>query len=124
MDTTEREELIPEINTPDLPLSPHLDDFLAEIDPDIAAEVAEDQVSKIMNSLLDSGDCQLPIREVWEAATDAGLSTPDLLTWAESSDSCYVDYVNGLIRCATEPSAEETEEEAEEDGSDTDVQGT
>tara|TARA_Y100000310_G_scaffold26232_1_gene25036 strand:- start:986 stop:1336 length:351 start_codon:yes stop_codon:yes gene_type:complete len=116
MDTTEREELDTGIDPADL-LTPHLDDFLAEIDP----STAEDEISKIMNSLLESGDCQLPIREVWEAATDAGLSTPDLLTWAESSDSCYVDYVNGLIRCATEPSAEE---EAEEDGSDTDVQGT
>ena len=117
MDTTEHEELIPEIDPSDL-LTPHLDDFLAEIDP----TVAEDQVSKIMNSLLESGDCQLPIREVWEAATDAGLSTPDLLTWAEASESCDVDYVNGLIRCTTDPSTDE--EETEDDGSDTDVQGT
>ena len=115
MDTTEHEELVPEIGTSEL-LVPHLDDFLAEIDP----TVAEDQVSKIMNSLLESGDCQLPIREVWEAATDAGIATPDLLTWAEESESCYVDYVNGLIRCTTDSS----EDEAEEDGSDNEIQGT
>ena len=65
-----------------------------------------------MNSLLDTGDCQLPIREVWEAATDAGLATPDLLTWAEQSETCYVDYVNGLIRCTTDSSEAEAEEES------------
>ena len=117
MDTTEREELDTEIEPSDL-MTPHLDDFLAELEP----STPEDEVSKIMNSLLESGDCQLPIREVWEAATDAGIATPDLLSWAEASDNCYVDYVNGLIRCTTDPSTDE--EEAEDDGSDTDVQGT
>ena len=115
MDTTEREELDTEIETSEL-LIPNLDDFLAEVDP----TAAEDQVSKFMNSLLDTGDCQLPIREVWEAATDAGLATPDLLTWAEQSETCYVDYVNGLIRCTTDSS----EDEDEEDGSDNEIQGT
>ena len=117
MDTTERTELDTEIDPSEL-LIPNLDDFLAELEP----SKEEDEVSRIMNSLLESGDCELPIREVWEAATDAGLSTPDLLTWAESSETCQVDYVNGLIRCASEESTEA--EEAEEDGSDNDLQGT
>ena len=117
MDTTERTELDTSIDQSET-LIPHLDDFLAELGP----SREEDEVSRIMNSLLESGDCELPIREVWEAATDAGLSTPDLLTWAESSETCQVDYVNGLIRCASEESPEA--DETEEDGSDNDLQGT
>jgi hypothetical protein len=117
MDTTEREELDTSVEETES-LIPHLDDFLAELEP----SKEEDEVSKIMNGLLEAGDCELPIRQVWEAATDAGLSTPDLLTWAESSETCQVDYVNGLIRCASEESTEA--EETEEDGSDNDLQGT
>ena len=48
MDTTEREELDTEIEPSDL-MTPHLDDFLAELEP----STPEDEVSKIMNSLLD-----------------------------------------------------------------------
>ena len=97
-DTTVEERTIPE-------LTPHLDDFLQEVE----TKRPEDKVAEIMESLLEVGDCQLPIREVWEAATDAGLSTSELLGWAESAENCYVDYVNGLIRCSSDMAGDEEE---------------
>jgi len=84
---------------------PGLGDFLTEME----GKKPENKVAEIMESLLEVGDCQLPIREVWEAANDAGLSTSELLSWAESAENCYVDYVNGLIRCSSDMPGDEEE---------------
>ena len=110
MDATDFEERDTTVDEqPGVELTPHLEDFLSEV----GDKRPEDKVAEIMESLLEVGDCQLPIREVWEAATDAGLSTSELLSWAEGSENCYVDYVNGLIRCASEmPGQEEEPEDA------------
>ena len=106
MDATDSEERDTTVEEqPEVEPTSHLDDFLTEME----GKKPENKVAEIMESLLEVGDCQLPIREVWEAANDAGLSTSELLSWAESAENCYVDYVNGLIRCSSDMAGDEEE---------------
>ena len=77
----------------ELELTPHLDDFI------------QDPLSKargLLDDLLDAS-CEVPLKEVNEMASDVGISTADLLVWAEKSETCYVDYLSGHIRCSDEP---------------------
>jgi hypothetical protein len=77
----------------ELELTPHLDDF------------TQDPLSKargLLDDLLDAS-CEVPLKEVNEMASDVGISTADLLVWAEKSETCYVDYLSGHIRCSDEP---------------------
>jgi len=55
-----------------------------------------------LDDLLDAS-CEVPLKEVSQMATDVGISTADLLVWAEKSETCHVDYLSGHIRCSDEP---------------------
>ena len=78
----------------DKPLyAPHLDDF------------TQDPLTKaqgLLDDLLDAS-CEVPLKEVNQMAIDVGISTADLLVWAEKSETCHVDYLSGHIRCSDEP---------------------
>jgi|TARA_Y100000310_G_scaffold64221_1_gene59762 hypothetical protein len=77
----------------ELELAPHLDDFTQ--DPFTVARGK-------LDDLLDAS-CEVPLKEVNQMATDVGISTADLLLWAEKSETCHVDYLSGHIRCSDEP---------------------
>jgi hypothetical protein len=77
----------------ELPLTPHLDDFIQD---------SFTTARGLLDDLLDAS-CEVPLKEVSKMATDVGISTADLLVWAEKSDTCYVDYLSGHIRCSDEP---------------------
>ena len=77
----------------ELELIPHLDDF------------PQDPFTKargLLDDLLDAS-CEVPLKEVSQMASDVGISTADLLVWAEKSETCHVDYLSGHIRCSDEP---------------------
>jgi len=74
-------------------LTPHLDDF-AEGDPLLKAR-------NLLDELLDA-TCEIPLGDINEMATAVGVETTDLLAWAAKSDSCFVDWASGHIRCQDE----------------------
>ena len=77
----------------ELAATPHLDDF------------PQDPLTKargLLDDLLDAS-CEVPLKEVNQMALDVGISTADLLVWAEKSETCFVDYLSGHIRCSDEP---------------------
>ena len=67
----------------DTELTPHLDDFT---------------VKDILDELLEIS-CEVPLKDVNAMAVDAGFNTSDVLQLAEKSETCYVDYLTGHIRC-------------------------
>ncbi len=84
-------------------LTPHLDDFTQpEIEQDPLAKARD-----LLDQLLDMS-CEVPLHEVSDMAEDAGVKTTDILNWAETSDSCYVDWISGHIRC-NEPIEDEND---------------
>jgi hypothetical protein len=78
-------------------LTPHLPDFTQP-------EVEHDPLGKarkLLDELLDMS-CEVPLHEVNDMAEEVGLTTSDILSWAEKSESCYVDWMSGHIRCKDE----------------------
>jgi hypothetical protein len=79
------------------PFAPHLNDFTQP-------EIEQDPLKKardLLDELLDMS-CEVPLHEVSDMAEDAGVTTSEILNWAEKSDSCYVDWISGHIRCNDE----------------------
>ena len=80
---------------------PLLTSHLPEFTP---PEVEEDPLKKardLLDELLDMS-CEVPLHEVNDMAEEVGLTTSDILSWAEKSESCYVDWMSGHIRCKDE----------------------
>jgi len=76
------------------PFAPPLNDFTQP-------EIEQDPLKKardLLDELLDMS-CEVPLHEVSDMAEDAGVATSAILNWAEKSDSCYVDWISGHIRC-------------------------
>ena len=84
-----------EIETDDSPeLTPHLEDF-TQID-------IEQDPQKKAQSLLDdllNLSCAAPLEEVHDMALNSGLEATDILKLAEASETCFVDWISGHIRC-------------------------
>ena len=79
---------------PDEPaLTPHLDDFTEE-GPLFKARV-------LLDELLDA-TCEVPLSDINDMAVEVGVDTTDLLAWATKSESCFVDWTSGHIRCQEE----------------------
>ena len=75
-------------------LTPHLPDFTP-------MENREDPLTKareLLDELLDMS-CEVPLHEVNEMAEEAGLTASEVLGWAEKSDTCFIDWMSGHIRC-------------------------
>jgi hypothetical protein len=80
---------------PDEPqLTPHLDDFSADENPLLKAQT-------LMEELLDA-TCEVPLSDINTMATTVGVDTTDLLAWATKSETCFVDWSSGHIRCQDE----------------------
>jgi len=79
---------------PDEPaLTPHLDDF-NEDSPLFKAHT-------LLDELLDA-TCEVPLSDINDLAETVGVDTTDLLAWATKSESCFVDWTSGHIRCQEE----------------------
>jgi hypothetical protein len=75
-------------------LTPHLEDFAQpEVAPDPLAKARD-----LLDELLDMS-CEVPLQEVNEMAEAVGITTSDILSWAEKSETCHVDWMSGHIRC-------------------------
>ena len=55
----------------------------------------------LLDELLDMS-CEVPLQEVNEMAEEVGITTSDILAWAEKSETCFVDWMSGHIRCKDE----------------------
>jgi len=74
--------------------TPSLEDFTQP-------EIEQDPLKKardLLDELLDMS-CEIPLHEVNDLAEDAGVHTSEILNLAEKSDSCFVDWITGHIRC-------------------------
>jgi len=78
-------------------LTPHLDDFTQ---PGIEQDPLK-KARDLLDELLDMS-CEVPLHEVNDMAQEVGITTADILGWAEKSESCYVDWMSGHIRCKDE----------------------
>ena len=67
----------------------------AELDP-------LEKARKLLDELLEMS-CEVPLHEVNDMAEDSGVKTSEILNWAEKSDSCFIDWISGHIRCNDEP---------------------
>jgi hypothetical protein len=77
--------------------SRHLPDFTQP-------EVAEDPLKKardLLDELLDMS-CEVPLYEVNDLAADAGVKASEILGAVENSETCFVDWMSGHIRCNDE----------------------
>ena len=79
---------------PQLELAPHLDDFNPDENPLLRAQT-------LMEELLDA-TCEVPLSDINTMATTVGVDTTDLLAWATKSETCFVDWSSGHIRCQEE----------------------
>jgi hypothetical protein len=87
-------------------VTPHLPEF-------IEPETDEDPLKRardLLDELLDMS-CEVPLYEVNDMAEDAGVTTSQVLDWAEKSQTCHVDWMSGHIRC-------NEDEDEDEDGED------
>lgn len=50
--------------------------------------------------------CELPLSRVRDLAQEHGIRAIDLLGRAEGSETCFVDYDTGHIRCTKTPAGE------------------
>ena len=75
-------------------LTPHLDDLTQ---PEIEQEPLK-KARELLDELLKMS-CEVPLAEVNDMAEDSGVKTSEVLSWAEKSDSCFVDWLSGHIRC-------------------------
>jgi len=60
----------------------------------------------LLDELLEMS-CEVPLHEVNNMAKNSGVETSEILNWAEKSDSCFVDWISGHIRCNDEPAKDE-----------------
>jgi len=77
---------------------PHL---TQRLDDSTQPEIEQDPLKKaraLLDELLDMS-CEVPLHEVHDMAEDAGVTASEVLGWAEKSDSCFVDWMSGHIRC-------------------------
>jgi hypothetical protein len=91
-------------------LTPHLPD-LSPMDN------GQDPLTKardLLDELLDMS-CEVPLHEVNEMAEDSGVTTSQVLEWAEKSGSCHVDWISGHIRCNYGALDEDEDEDEDED---------
>ena len=118
-------------------LAPHLDDFNSEENPLLKELIAPYQANLVdgdplfkahtlLDELLDA-TCEIPLGDINEMATAVGVETTDLLAWAANSETCYVDWTSGHIRCQDEdvtqtepppetpPGTDEGEDDGDED---------
>jgi len=75
-------------------LTPHLDDFTR-------TDIEQDPLKKaqsLLDDLLDLS-CEAPLHEVHDMALHSGLEATDILKLAEASDTCFIDWISGHIRC-------------------------
>ena len=82
--------------------SRHLPDFTQP-------EVAEDPLKKardLLDELLDMS-CEVPLYEVNDLAADAGVKASEILGAVENSETCFVDWMSGHIRCNDEHAKDE-----------------
>jgi hypothetical protein len=89
------------------------DDYYDEIDTDDSTELTphqedftqvdiEQDPQKKAQSLLDdllNLSCAAPLEEVHDMALNSGLEATDILKLAEESETCFVDWISGHIRC-------------------------
>ena len=52
----------------------------------------------LLDELLEMS-CEVPLSEVHDMAEESGVTASEVLGWAEKSDSCFVDWMSGHIRC-------------------------
>ena len=75
-------------------LTPHLDDFTqTDIEQD-----PQKKAQSLLDDLLNLS-CEAPLEEVHDMALHSGLEATDILKLAESSETCFVDWISGHIRC-------------------------
>ena len=55
----------------------------------------------LLDELLDA-TCEVPLSDINDLAETVGVDTTDLLAWATKSESCFVDWASGHIRCQDE----------------------
>jgi len=87
--------------------SPSLDMDPDDLDVFTQPEIEQDPLKKareLLDELLDMS-CEVPLSEVRDLAEDSGVSASEVLGWAEKSDTCFVDWVSGHIRCSEEEDA-------------------
>ena len=118
-------------------IAPHLDDFNSADNPLLKEPLAPYQADltdgdplfkarTLLDELLDA-TCEIPLGDINEMATAVGVETTDLLAWAANSETCYVDWTSGHIRCQDEdvtqtepppetpPGTDEGEDDGDED---------
>ena len=75
-------------------LTPHLDDFTqTDIEQD-----PQKKAQSLLDDLLNLS-CEAPLEEVHDMALHSGLEATDILKLAESSETCFIDWISGHIRC-------------------------
>jgi hypothetical protein len=87
--------------------APHLNDFNESETVSNPLDKARD----LLDGLLDLS-CEVPLEEVNDMAKEVGITTSDLLNWAEKSETCHVDWISGHIRCNDEAIEAEDEYDA------------
>ena len=83
-------------------ITPHLPEFTQP-------EVEEDPLKKardLLDELLDMS-CEVPLYEVNDLAADAGVKASEILGAVENSETCFVDWMSGHIRCNDEHAKDE-----------------
>ena len=69
------------------------------------AAIEQDPLKKaraLLDELLEMS-CEVPLYEVQEMAEDSGVKASEVLGLVEESESCFVDWMTGHIRCNDEP---------------------
>ena len=75
-------------------LTPHLDDFTqTDIEQD-----PQKKAQSLLDDLLNLS-CAAPLEEVHDMALNSGLEATEILKLAEESETCFVDWISGHIRC-------------------------
>ena len=77
--------------------APHLNDFNGSETVSNPLDKARD----LLDELLDMS-CEVPLHEVSDMAEEVGITTSEILNWAEKSETCHVDWISGHIRCNDE----------------------
>lgn len=62
------------------------------------------EASNALHTLL-TESCELPLARVADLAQDHGIKPIELLSKVDGSETCFVDYTTGHVRCV--PAAEE-----------------
>lgn len=84
-------------DTPAETLTPHLDDFTAPATAQDPLKKARDLLDELLEM-----SCEVPLYEVNDMAEDAGVKASEILSAVEKSETCFVDWMSGHIRCNDE----------------------